>query len=470
MADLPERGRLARWFLATTATLSLLLAGLAAYGLKVYRDADAALRHFDEPLPPPPDGSDEPDFGPCAEDVCNYLILGSDSRKGLSPEEQEVFGTDKEIGGENRSDTIILVQTDPRRDKAVIVSFPRDLWVEIPGKGSGKINSAFEGGIDGGGPQLVARTVERLTGLDINHLLYVDLAGFEGIVDTLGGVDMCIPYDIYDPLTALDLEAGCQRLDGHDALGYVRTRHLPCDSVPDFARIGRQQQFLRAVINRLLQPEELIQAPRLVKPIARNLVTDRGFDLGEVIYLVNKLHGLGTTDARAEFRAVPGTPTLIYPEGYPGGLSVVRMDPAARDLFRALREGGALPDVGTELQGTPTSPANIVAGVVDDGNPLGAADAFDVLSTSGFDIRPGVIDPAAAGLDPRGSAVVFRKGLLVEGQVVAQFFPGLDLVKAPRGALDGMDVAVVVTADYRSGPVGEGPDAPSASDCIDVTP
>ena len=77
--------------------------------------------------------------------MCNYLLLGSDSRPGLSQEEQTEFGTDQQIGGENRADTIMLVHTDPKLEKAIIVSFPRDLYVDIPGHGEDKINAAFEG-------------------------------------------------------------------------------------------------------------------------------------------------------------------------------------------------------------------------------------------------------------------------------------------------------------------------------------
>ena len=201
--------------------------------------------------------------GPCIDDVCNYLLLGSDSRAGLTAEERDQFGTDEQIGGENRADTIMLVHTDPALEKAIILSFPRDLAVQIPGHGEDKINASFEGGVEGGGPALVAATVHKLTGLKINHALYVDLAGFQGIVDTLKGVEMCIPAEnvntpdgrIVDELTALDVKPGCQRLPGDQALAYVRTRHLRCDAAaPDFYRIARQQQFLRAVINKLLQP------------------------------------------------------------------------------------------------------------------------------------------------------------------------------------------------------------------------
>ena len=260
-----------------------------------------------------PKASDEPASpGGCADDVCNYLLLGSDSRQGLSQEEQTEFGTDQQIGGENRADTIMLVHTDPKLEKAIIVSFPRDLYVEIPGHGEDKINAAFEGGVEGGGPTLVANTVQQLTGLKIDHFLYVDLAGFQGVIETLDGVDMCItgenvntpgyvesetadgtisevyynePGHIVDPRTGLDVKPGCQRLPSDQALAYVRTRHLKCDSAaPDFYRIQRQQQFLRAVINRLLQPEQLAQLPLMIKPILSNLRRDEGLNPAELAY------------------------------------------------------------------------------------------------------------------------------------------------------------------------------------------
>ena len=297
--------------------------------------------------------------GACVDHVCNYLLLGSDSRANLTPAQQQQFGSDQVIGGENRSDTIMLVHSDPALQKVAILSFPRDLWVEIPGHGFDKINAAFEGGVNGGGPLLVAKTLTKLTGLRINHFLYVDLGGFQGIVDTLGGVQMCIPSDLYDINAGLDLKAGCQTLNGYQALAYVRTRHLPCDTIPDFARISRQQQFLRALINRMLQPSELIKVGGLIRPILRNMTRDDGLSPADLVFLVGQLKGI--TTGAAEFRAVPGT------VGWEGSLSVVQMEPAAEKLFAALRNGSALPEVGAELAQTPPCEANITVPVVDHG-------------------------------------------------------------------------------------------------------
>jgi LCP family protein required for cell wall assembly len=403
----------------------------------------------------------DPAVGPCVEDVCNYLLLGSDSRRGLTPEEQAQFGTDEHIGGTSRADTIMLVQLDPRREKAVVLSFPRDLWVRIPGRGWDRINTSFEGGVEGGGPLRVARTIHRLTGLKVNHFLYVDLVGFQRVVDTLGGVEMCIPFDVQDPLSALDLEAGCQTLDGRQALAFVRTRHLPCDeAAPDLRRIARQQQFLRAVINQLLEPEEIVRGPGLVEPVLGNLKRDPDLPIADLAYVVGRLRGLST--GAVEFRAVPAVPDTVVPAGSSSAISILRPDPSAGAIFRALRSGAALPDAGTELINTPTSPANIVVAVLDDASGDVAAQVEDVLSTSGFDITPGIVPFDDGGVPARGPMIVYTPGHLEEAQVVRQFLPTLRLREARRS--DAWDVAVVATADLRPDALGE---TPSEPECIE---
>ena len=148
--------------------------------------------------PPPPTS------GACTT-PCNILLLGSDSRSGLSSGQQGEFGTNQDLGGSTRADTIMLVHLDPDTSKTVVLSFPRDLWVDIPGHGTDKINSAFEGGAEHGGPQLMAKTIFSLTHIPVDHYLYVDLNGFQQAVDKLGGVDMCIPS--YYVNTPGDLEA-----------------------------------------------------------------------------------------------------------------------------------------------------------------------------------------------------------------------------------------------------------------------
>jgi len=445
-----------RTLLAVSAGVSAFVMVVSAFGMGAYFWTRSQIETFEIDPQPVVSGSATPSpvvdvAGRCAERACNYLLLGSDSREGLTPEEQVAFGTDEDIGGENRSDTIMLVHTEPDRKEAVFLSFPRDLWVEIPGVGMGRINSAFEGGIQGGGPLKVARTVKSLTGMQIHHVLYVDLAGFQGLVDALGGVDMCVPYPMQDVLTGLNIPAGCQRFDGFTALAYVRTRHQPCDAVPDFARISRQQQFLRAVISKLLQPSELLRLPTLVPELLDNLVVDEGLrNPAELVYLAGQLNGV--TTGAAEFRSAPTIPAGIYVDGR--YLSVVKLiQPDADELFRRIREGRPLGDLGAELSQTAPSPANILVAVYNkDAGPV-AANVFNVLTEGGFNIALGILDGSSIEAPVKGAVIVYREGEEAMAKVVRAYFRNLEIVAAPPGTLpEGEDVAVIVTSRYSIPP------------------
>jgi LCP family protein required for cell wall assembly len=444
----------ARAIVGVTASIALVVAAVSAYAYVGYMQAQDSVGTIPDP-PSSSVGAPAPDFGPCVDNVCNYLILGSDSRSGLSEGEQDQFGTDEDIGGSNRSDVIMLVHTDPNLQKAIILSFPRDLWVDIPGRGFDKINAAFSGGLEGGGAQLVAKTVEELSGLKINHVLYVDLAGFQGIVEALGGVTMCIPTDMTDTLTGLDVKAGCQTLDGYQALAYVRTRHQPCDVVPDFARISRQQQFLRAVLNRLLSPSEIAKAPSLIRPVARNLVTTKGFDLADVIYLVKQLEGIST--GAVEFRAVPAV------GGFEGTLSVLFPDPLADQIFARIRQGEPLGTLGETLLGTAPSEANIVVPVVDHDSGGTVDEVEQILMDAGFDTSPGIVDFATYGADVKGSVIAYKPGHLSDAEVVQKYFPNLELLEVSEDTLKGSPVAVFISGGFDLQPVGSGG---GSTDCI----
>jgi LCP family protein required for cell wall assembly len=479
-AHAPARSRhphVRRLLLATSASVATLVMVISGVGMGAYFWTRSQI----EVIPSAPAGagatgstSGQPDIaGVCDERACNYLLLGSDSRAGLSKEEQVQFGTDQDLGGENRSDTIILVHTDPEAREATFLSFPRDLWVQIPGVGDGKINSAFEGGIDRGGAQRVARTIEQLTGLRIHHVLYVDLAGFQHVVDALGGVDLCIPSyqvntpgwlpqhtgdggvrEVYygepgrvaDPNTGLDVAPGCQHLDGTTALAYVRTRQLPCDTIPDFARIGRQQQFLRAVISELLSPTRLLSLPELVPELLKRVVVDQGLrNPAELVYLAGTLQGV--TTGAADFRSVPSVPDELSVNGQV--LSIVRaVEPDATKLFQRLGAGMPLGDLGKQLPAVPPSPATIAVAVAGRGDS--SSSVLGVLTEGGFNTAAGVIGRSELGSSVRGSVILYRDGLESEAQVVASFVGGLDLVPVPASELpQGVDVAVAVTDRYQ---------------------
>ncbi|MDV7264416.1 LCP family protein, partial [Rhodococcus oxybenzonivorans] len=149
----------------------------------------------------------------------NWLLVGSDSRTGLTPEQEQELSTGGN-SGPDRTDTIIVMHLPSSGGPATMVSIPRDSYVSIPGYGEDKINASFAFG----GPQLLVQTVEEASGLHIDHYAEIGFGGFAGIVDAIGGVEMCLDAPIDDPLAGINLAPGCQELSGSDALGFVRTR------------------------------------------------------------------------------------------------------------------------------------------------------------------------------------------------------------------------------------------------------
>jgi LCP family protein required for cell wall assembly len=178
----------------------------------------------------------------------NWLLVGSDSRQGLTAEQQQDLATGGDIGT-GRTDTILLIHVPEFASSTptTMVSIPRDSYVPIPGHGRDKINSAFAMG----GAPLLIQTLEQATGLRVNHYVEIGFSGFAGVVDALGGVTVCPTLPINDPLAGIDLPAGCQKLDGRNALGYVRSRHTPR---ADLDRMVNQRQFVSALLHRAASP------------------------------------------------------------------------------------------------------------------------------------------------------------------------------------------------------------------------
>nr|NLI50209.1 LCP family protein [Propionibacterium sp.] len=173
------------------------------------------------------------------------LLAGSDSREGLTVEQQGELGTGSEGG--NVADTIMLLYL-PASGRPALVSLPRDSYVAIPGHGRNKINAAFALG----GPTLLTATVEQATGLRVDGFLEIGFGGFVGIIDALGGIEQCPTYDIKDEWAHLDLKKGCQTMDGVTALKYVRMRHA--DPLGDLGRVQRQRGMVTAVAKKALSP------------------------------------------------------------------------------------------------------------------------------------------------------------------------------------------------------------------------
>jgi hypothetical protein len=295
---------------------------------------------------------------------------------------------------------------------------------------------------------------------------YVNTPGYLEAVDP-SGATVSIRYTevghVADPYTGLDVLPGCQHLGGTQALAYVRARHnLPCSPIPDFARIGRQQQFMRALVNQMLQPSELAKAPGLVGPVLSSLHRDSKFSAADLVYLVGKMRGVST--GAVQFRSVSGTNAVV------NGLDVVKMDPADKKLFDAIRAGTPLPSsLGTNLPITPPSPANTTVEVLDTGNASGANEVEGTLSEAGFDVGPGIVQGAMPKSVTK-AAIVYAPGKDAYAQVVHSYFPALPMIE-----VKGLDVpvAVVVPHGYSPSsptPSGSASPPPTGTECPSSTP
>ncbi|MGQ0482263.1 MAG: LCP family protein [Pseudonocardia sp.] len=252
----------------------------------------------------------------------NWLIVGSDSRADLTEQQEQKLATGNAAG--QRTDTIMLLHHGS--SGAVLVSLPRDSLLSIPGHGRNKLNAAFAFG----GEQLLVRTVEQATGLEIDHFAEVGFGGFVEVVDAVGGVDLCIPEAIRDPLAGLRVKAGCQELDGQTALGYVRTRATPR---ADLDRVERQRQFLSALMTRVSSPTTVFNPIRVVGMVEA-LPGALKVDSGDHVW-----HLLGLALAMKSLSGGDGVTTTVPISGLDSvnGSSVVRWDSTrAKALFGAL--------------------------------------------------------------------------------------------------------------------------------------
>jgi LCP family protein required for cell wall assembly len=267
----------------------------------------------------------------------NFLLVGSDTRAGLSQADLNRLGT-AEVSGQ-RTDTIILVHMSQRDQKAVMMSIPRDLKVDIPGHGANKINAAYAFG----GPALLVKTVEQNLQIPVNHYAEIDFAGFLKVVDAVNGVRLCnqTGHRLDDSFANLHMAPGCQEMNGVQALAFVRARHI--DS--DFGRIGRQQQFLRAVMDKVASTGNLINVPKLVNIasiVSDHTKTDDTLTTGEAISLVRRLGRLDSSSV--DMRVYP---SYGAPPDPSNGVSYVKALPEAPLLTRALADDDPrLPPVG----------------------------------------------------------------------------------------------------------------------------
>ncbi len=292
----------------------------------------------------------------------NYLVVGSDSREGLSRaqiRQLKVGSTAVAAGG--RSDTMFLVHISKKRDAAFIISLPRDTLVQVPAHMSqdgttniperpGKLNAAFAFG----GAPLLIQTIEAKTNLKIDHYVEVNFAGFTGVVDALGGIEVCSKVPINDPKSHLVMSAGTHTLGGIEALKYVRTRDF--DGRGDIGRMERQQQFVSAVLRKATSTGVLLNPIKLANFYNATISTvkmDEGVDKNDLLTLAKQMRNLSSGNIRT--LTVP----LSDPNGrVPGVGSVVIWDEVlAADLWTRVRDDAALVDKVKKQKASPAATA-----------------------------------------------------------------------------------------------------------------
>ncbi|QLE72343.1 LytR family transcriptional regulator [Streptomyces rectiverticillatus] len=235
---------------------------------------------------------------PPAGEGTNYLIVGSDSREGLSDEDKKDLHTGSADG--KRTDSMMILHTGD--NGTTMLSLPRDSWVTIPaftGQKSGKrfpksthkLNQAYSDG----GAELLAQTIEFNTGLRIDHYAEIGFGGFRNLVDALGGVEMCLDKPLKDRDSGADFKAGCQELNGAQSLAFVRQRHQEADQ--DLGRMRNQQKFLNTLAKQAASPSTVLNPFRLYPVIGSGLDTlivdkDMGlFDLMDMFWAMKGVTG-----------------------------------------------------------------------------------------------------------------------------------------------------------------------------------
>ncbi|HWD45512.1 MAG TPA: LCP family protein [Actinomycetota bacterium] len=269
-----------------------------------------------------------PDYAgrPAATPGADWLIVGSDSRAGLDESRRRELGTGQAAG--RRADTMMLLHIPRGGGKPILISLPRDSYVPIPGRGRNKLNAAYAFG----GPPLLARTVEGVTGIRLDRYMEVGFDGFASVVDAVGGVQICPKEAMRDPMAGLNVKAGCQEASSRTALAYVRARH---SGRGDLDRVQRQQEFLGSLIDKVTSPAVLLNPFRSIPLLTTGtdaVAVDQNAHVWNLVRFPFAMRSISNGGGIATTVPVAGTGSV------PGAGSVVQWDrERALALFEALK-------------------------------------------------------------------------------------------------------------------------------------
>lgn len=286
-----------------------------------------------------------------------FVLLGCDKRQALKDDP-------------GRSDTLMVLRMNPKKNIAYLLSIPRDARVEIPGYGREKINAAYQHG----GPDLVIETVNNLFGFDINHYVLMDFEGFKQMVDQLGGINIDVEKRMRDHFEGrdIDIAPGMNHFDGAHALDYVRIRHVD----DDFGRMGRQQQFLKAVMDKVLSFGGIFKIPSLVNTASNYVTTDPSIGVTEMIKYGQMIKSIGRENLHMV--TLPGEARMI------GDISYVVLDEPKVDWLVSRIKN----DMPLELTAAEKQNENVKVDVENGSGKPGTAKLMaDKLTSFGFKIQ-----------------------------------------------------------------------------------
>ncbi|WP_254878528.1 LCP family protein [Streptomyces sp. NA04227] len=437
----PPRARRARWPMRAVTGCSVLVLTVAGVGHALLSSVGSGIGRVD----PFRDMKNRPAAG----DGTNILLVGTDGRDKISQEERKKY----RLGGApcHCTDTIMIVHISEDRRRASVVSLPRDSYARIPAHTDRatnkhhparpvKLNAAYAQG----GPQLTVRTVEHMTKVKIDHYLEVDFTSFMRTVDKVGGVEICTAKPLKDSHTGLDLTPGKHRLNGGEALQYVRSRHIDADS--DLGRMQRQQRFMAALIQRATSSGVLLNPMKfreVTGSVLGSVRADKGFGSEELLTLGRAMRRF--TPSSSEFQTVP-----IGTVGYAvrGVGSTVKWDPAgSRRLFAALRADQpiASPTVGPRKTVVDVDPRTIRVQVENGTGTKGLGKRVDgALRATGFRTTGAPRD--AKKRDVRQTVVLYDPRWDRSAKSLSTALPGSKL-RAVKG--QGATLKVLAGADFE---------------------
>jgi LCP family protein required for cell wall assembly len=395
--------RVLRW---TSATVVVIVVGVLLAGYFQVHTIDDSIHR----VPVTDLGKRPPVYSTSS---MNILVFGSDSRSGLDHHMQVLLhtGDDSNSSGLGNTDTIMVVHISPGRHKITVMSIPRDTMVPYyqcdsgpgyPGQQADpgneeRINALFAAG----GPSCLWKTVEQQTGIHIDHFIEIGLAGFVNVVNDVGGVNVCAPFPVDDPVSGLELQAGEHHIDGVTALDFWRTRE-DIGEGSDLQRIQRDQFMSAQVVKGVLGGGLLsnpIQLLKVLNDAAPNLTTDSGTSLTDLLHIGESLRSI--SGKNVQFVTTPNEPYPLDPNA-----TVQFAQPQASELFAAIAHDTTIP----KSAGANASPAASPSATPSSAATSSAATASTTAVLTGPSPSPSASPSASSTAAPKIGSIATSDG------------------------------------------------------------